>query len=334
MSTLRTLRAANSGDKTAMEGLIMKGFGRTGSRRRELMVHFVKSGGPADSDALESLLDQADDDNNSNNNNNNNDNNNNKPPPGSSCSGHPSPESPSQSLKVKKTHSGKKNSFFEKWDQPKLLQFLNSQKQQQRDTKGTTSWLGSSVKTVNPNQFVPETNIWGKPPAEVLVRTKRAHWWRRSADKMMPPLGNGEWELLRRLSSGAQDGADWAVPRRRAYPMSNAPASWEWEQYATLPIGRVEQPKTLSRQRRTGHYDAGPYGGHARSTRLSSRWFRRVYNRTWQLTAKMEQHPATLQYAITWGSASCDLPDATEAQSCVFEGLDKQGNKADSEPVS
>ncbi|KAK2594487.1 hypothetical protein QQS21_007768 [Conoideocrella luteorostrata] len=316
ISSLRALRAANSGDKSAMEALIMKGFGRTGSRRRELMTQLVKSQGPDDTHALESMLNQTV----------------RRSEQIKSKAEISSHEQTSQFFTGKKARTPK-NSFFERWDQSKLLQIIRSQKQQQKDTKGTTSWPGTAVKSTNPDQFIPATNIWGKPPAESLVRTKRAHWWRRSADKIMPPLGKGEWDLLQRLTVGAQESGEWCVPQRRACPatepslQARVSGKWDWETYARIPTSRAEQPRTMSRQRRTGQYDTGPYGGRVRAKEVSDRWFRRAYNRTWQLTPSIAQDPNTLRYVFAWGSATSNLPSATNSQMDVFEGVDKKGNR-------
>ncbi|OAA46107.1 hypothetical protein NOR_02860 [Metarhizium rileyi] len=311
-SALRTLRAANSGDKTAMQSMITKGFGRTGNRRRELMALFVKPQGPNDTKSLENFIDQTGNNNNQ-------------------------AQSSTGASQPKRTRKPK-NASFEKWDQPKLLKVLESQKQHQKSTKDTTSWPGTAVKVIDPDQFVPKTNIWGKPPAACLVRTKRAHWWRRSAEKLMPPLGNGEWDLLRRLSSGAQADGEWAVPQRRHYASTEATlwmesaSGWNWESYATTPIAMIEKPRTMSRQRRTGRYDTGPYGGHQPNKRVSDRWFRRAYNRTWQLTPTMEQDPNTLQYSIAWGKAVSNLPVAAKAQLEIFDNVDRKGNKLHKKP--
>jgi hypothetical protein len=289
-----------------MQNLILKGFGRAGSRRRELMTQLVKSQGPNDTQALELLIDKA---------------------------GEKAQRalSDAESSNVAKSTRKPKNAFFEKWDQPKLLKILESQKQQQKHTKGTTSWPGTAVRTVDPDQFVPKTNIWGKPPAESLVRTKRAHWWRRSADKVMPPLGKGEWDLLQRLSKGAQAEGEWAVPQRRHHVLSGlatqteTPRRWDWTPYATAPAATAERAKTMSRQRRTGQYDSGPYGGRERGKEVSGRWFRRAYNRVWQLTPTMEQDPNTLQYALSWGNAKSSLPAATAIQQQIFDDVDRRG---------
>ncbi|KAH6610102.1 hypothetical protein Trco_000122 [Trichoderma cornu-damae] len=308
-TALRTLRAANSGDKAAMEGLIAKGFGRSGSRRRELMAQFVIPQGPKDSSALEKALGSAD--------------------RGSKDA--ESSDPPAQASAAKKV-------FFEKWDQAKLLRILQSQRQQQKDTKGTASWPGSLVKTLDPDQFIPKETIWGKPPGEKLMRTKRAHWWRRNADKIMPPLGRGEWEMLKQLSNGGQERGGWMVPERRtpANPLAAVAeeAAWNWKDYATKPAAIVEKPRSLKHQRRTGQKESGPYGVKDRSRSLSARWFQRAYSRAWQLTPTMAQDPNTLRYSFTWGSVRLRLPPAAKHQLEIFQGVDQNGRKLHKTPSS
>ncbi|KAH0525470.1 hypothetical protein TsFJ059_007835 [Trichoderma semiorbis] len=315
--TLRTLRAANSGEKAAMESLISKGFGRSGSRRRELMAQFVIPQGPKDSSALEEALDSA--------------RRSNEASKASSSTTHATTDSTG---KVKKA-------FFEKWDQQKLMRILQSQRQQQRDTKGTASWPGTPVKTLDPDQFIPKETIWGKPPGENLKQTKRANWWRRNADKIMPPLGRGEWEMLKELSNGGQERGEWQIPERR--PLANSLAAteertaqtkWNWEDYATKPTAIVEKPRSLKQQRRTGQKDSGPYSVKDRDRNLSTRWFQRAYTRAWQLTPTMTQDPNTLKYSFTWGSIQSRLPPAAKHQLDIFKGVDENGRKQQKTPSS
>ncbi|KAL7921748.1 hypothetical protein ACQKWADRAFT_294348 [Trichoderma austrokoningii] len=314
-TALRTLRAANSGEQSAMEGLISKGFGRTGSRRRELMAKFVVSQGPRDTSALEAALNSADRDDQY--------------------------ENDSISQVSEEGEAKIKRKFFDKWDQKKLLRLLSSQRQQQRDTKGMASWRGSIVKTINPDQFIPKETIWGNPPGENLKQTKRARWWRRSAEKIMPPLGRGEWEMLKQLSIGGQERGEWKVPERRtpAMPLispaeAGTEASWSWEEYATKPAAVVEKPKALKQQRKTGQKDNSPYGVKDRDRNLSARWFQRAYRRAWQLTPTMSQDPNTLNYSFTWGGVQSKLPPPAKHQLEMFEGVDQKGRKVHNTPSS
>lgn len=295
-TVLRTLRAANSGDKDAMQGLLSKAFARSGARRRVLLSQFVKSQGPDDSEALKEVLTDGD-------------------------------------SKEEKQSRKLKHAFLEKWDSPKLLQALKSQKQQQDRTKYTASWPGAAVKCFEDTQFVPKRDIWGRPPTEILVRARRARWWKLAVDRLMTPLGRGEWDLLGRLSAGSQAEAEWAVPPRRrpARPLTaqdtDASAEWDWKAYATRPAYVVEKPKSLSNQRRSGQRDNGPHGPRERSSTISARWFRRAYNRVWQVTPTVSQDPNTLKYSIKWGNAPPRIQLASSAQLEFLRGAEEKINR-------
>ncbi|PHH92458.1 hypothetical protein CDD83_7311 [Cordyceps sp. RAO-2017] len=305
-SGLRTLRAANSGDAKAMTSLIDKAFGRLGIRRRQLISQFVKLEGPANSEELESQLDKA---------------------RAELTATTTSPAPTMTGREVAKQPRKQKYGFLEKWDQKKMLQLLRSQKEQQANTKQTASWPLAEVKGLDQDQFTPKENIWGRPPANVLVRAKRARWWKLAAEKMMPPLLRGEWELLGRLSRGAQDETDWAIPERRRAAQALAShdqdtsAAWDWLAYATKTVDMVEKPKALANQRRSGQRDTGPHAWRERKPTLSARWFRRAYNRTWQLTPTMHQDANTLRYSVEWGTAPLRLAPATDAQLEFFRGV-------------
>lgn len=302
-NVLRTLRAANSGHKPTMTKLIERGFGRAGNRRRLLMAEFVLNEGPSDSQALESLLSSETKQGNTEVDN----------------------------AQTKKKRNSPKNALLEKWDQKKLLKALESQRTQQKNTKLTATWPNRPVKSVDPNANVPKTNIWGKPPAESLVRTKQANWWKRNSEKIMPPLAKGEWELLKKLSDGAQGQNDeWQVPPRRTR-VGDATASQDertasiFEQYALQPGATVERPKSGPYRKRSGQVDQGPYGSRSNNIPLSDRWYRRAYNRVWQISSTMKQDPNTLQQKFIWGSSPSRMAEPSQDQLSIFENVDKRG---------
>ncbi|OAQ99628.1 hypothetical protein LLEC1_06601 [Akanthomyces lecanii] len=309
---LRTLSAANNGNRKCMEGLISKAFGRSGTRRRQLMSEFVVPQGVQDSKALEALTNETP----------------------IVTTGGSSSTMTADGPKEKKPTGNPKNRFFLKWDQPKLLRLLSSQRQRQNEARSTSHLLGPAIKTTKPSVDVPKENIWGDAPAECVVNAKKARWWRRSADKMQPPLGKGEWELLGRLSRGAQESGEWQVPSRRTRvgaattaeqrSETQAAAAAALMRYASHTAAAVERNQGAKRVARSGRSDAGPYGKSHSGNGLSPRWFRRAYNRTWMLTPKMEQDPRTLQYKFTFG----DLPsmrDPTPQQRSIFDGVDVNG---------
>ncbi|EJP65560.1 uncharacterized protein BBA_05429 [Beauveria bassiana ARSEF 2860] len=301
---LRTLSAANTGNRKCMEGLISKAFGRSGTRRRQLMSEFVVPQGVKDSEALEALTSGSD-------------------------LADTADKTSADATKVKQPMGNPKNRFFLKWDQPKLLQLLSSLRQRQNEARPTSHLLGSAVKTLNPDVDVPKENIWGNPPAECVVNAKRARWWRRAADKMPPPLSKGEWELLGRLSRGAQESGEWQMPARRTCVGAASEHPRESQavalmRYAKHSAATVERERGLKRIARSGQQDAGPYGPSHSGNGLSPRWFRRAYQRTWLLTPKMEQNPRTLQYEFVFGDLA-KLRDATPQQQCIFDGVDAKG---------
>ncbi|RCI08984.1 hypothetical protein L249_5010 [Ophiocordyceps polyrhachis-furcata BCC 54312] len=304
-NVLRTLRAANSGDMSAMKKLILLGFARSGSPRRELMSQFVKPQGPSNSKALDALIDDK----------------------MGKMEAKESEAAAAEAIKVRKP----KNDFFTRWDRPKLLQLLKSQKQQQAIGKMASNWPAVDIKSFNEDQFLPETNTWGKPPSEILTRAKRAKWWKLTASKILPPLGRGRWELLGQLSEGAQDSKQWEVPtRRRPVEPTDAPVQWDWRAYASQPADVIQRPKSWYNQRRSGQTDTGPHGLRPRKTWIPSRWFRRQYNRTWLATATMDQNANTLRHSISWGRIASKAAPATTAQLEIFQGVNEKGEKTSS----
>ncbi|KAI8666957.1 hypothetical protein LRP88_01289 [Fusarium phalaenopsidis] len=337
-NALRTLRAANCGDRPSMEKLIYHGFGRMGFRRRSLVTDFVRPEGPNDSDALEALIDG----------------NATKSSAGKTDSAaaevskafdeqEGSPNDTDATSKVASENveeqrpAGRwnnkpvhiRNDFYEKWDLDKVTRLLSSQRDLQKNSN--LSWLKRKIKGLNPSGAIPKTNLWGKPLAENVVRAKEAHFWRRAISKMMVPLSNGEWELLGQLSKGAQEQGEWKVPTRRPAasplqaPEQNTLSNWKWEAYASLPASRVERrPKKSSFVRPEGK-DEEPYQAQLKKREISSRWFRRAYQRAWQFTPKMDQDPRTLKHTFTWGTIKKTTVCASNRQLSIFDGVDSHG---------
>ncbi|KAK3191389.1 hypothetical protein K4F52_002600 [Lecanicillium sp. MT-2017a] len=304
-TALRTLRAANTGEQEAMMQLMQHGFGRDGFRRREIMWSFVRPQGADNAQALEAAMNTTIENDK-----------------GSIV--------PSGETKKKKKPI--KDSFYLRWDQAKIKQILASQKQQEKETQHSTSWRTTGIKNLNPDQYVPEKTIWGKPPVPRLVMSKRARWWRANAEKIMPPLGKGEWDLLGKLARGAQNTEEWKVPSRRqpATPViedtDEADHARALLDYARAKTSSVESRSKLRQVRWYGRKDTGPFSRGQEDRTLSARWFRRAYNRIWQTTPAMHQDPNTLQHSFTWGGLPPKMPDATARQKAVFDGVDKKGN--------
>ena len=299
-SVLRLLRAANHGEQAAMTKLIQQGFGREGFRRRKIMSDFVRPQGADNTQSLEESISST-------------------------------MENENRSIVPSgKKRKPPKNSFFLRWDQSKLRQFLESQRTQEKATHQSTSWR-ASIRSLDSDQYVPRKTIWGTPPADRLVQSKRARWWRSNAEKIMPPLGRGEWELLGKLAGGAQETDEWKVPSRRQPANAVIEDSNDVQHvlalldYAKAKVSTVERHSKPNQVRFSGRKDCGPYTRGQEDRTLSPRWFKRAYNRTWQTTPTMTQDPNTLKYSFTWGVVTPKMPEATAQQRAVFDGVDRRG---------
>ncbi|RGP67438.1 hypothetical protein FSPOR_5998 [Fusarium sporotrichioides] len=348
-NVLRKLRAANSGHKKWMEELLMHAFGRKGSRRRSLMSSFVRPEPPSDTEALEEMIKDAQADQ--------------KPDDGvvaKSAETTIEDDSSPGEQKAKKEKAGSaidtpsdgkeevprkilvrrgpkplEPTFYHKWDVPKLAKLLSSQRSLQQSVN--MSWPKSSIRGLDPDMDTPKTNIWGKPTPERVYQAKRAHFWRRSIPKAMPPLDNSEWEFLGRLSNGAQEEEQWKIPERRtaAKPVrlvktrNKSPTlDWDWESYATQPTNKVERINPLAQFAHVGP-DKTDHPYHHHSDRdlkeLTPRWFRRAYQRIWHLSPKMETRPTTGKNIFVWGTFNPGVTAPSRRQLEIFDGVDSKG---------
>ncbi|KAF5006035.1 hypothetical protein FDECE_7547 [Fusarium decemcellulare] len=335
--SLRRLRSANSGDHRDMERLVRYGFARLGARRRALIIDFLQPQGPDDSDALEAHINSA--------------TNSNSPSKSSvttksatrskqdRVSDEDADQAVSEALGVEPQQETKERrrrgpksieKFYDKWDIPKLKQLLESQRQRQEDTK--INWPGRKIRTLNEFSTVPKTNILGFPPAPNIPKTKAARFWKLALKKLMVPLNKGEWDLLARLSQGAQGDDQWMVPERRpaAKPTQaveqGSSSDWNWEPYVSTTAARIEPREWRSRAMSKGEVRR-PYDIQRGHRNISPRWFRRTYQRVWNITPKMDEDPQSRERTFTWGSIKNRVVPASKSQLEFLEGLNRMNQK-------
>lgn len=340
-SSLCTMRQANSGGYKAMEKLILKSFGRKGARRRQLVSSFVYTKTvPTDTKALEALLDgksikQAKGSTSSADKGD-------KPTEGAESTEGIKSET---SIERDKSAEGAKSTegedavstspppekpfkrpaeFYKEWETSKLRRLLESQKEAR--ARNPLIWETSTIKGLNPDQHVPKETMWGKPPGEKLIDTKRASWYRRAANRVMPPLQQSEWDFLRQLAEGAQDLAEWKVPERRPVARllngTDEQGNWDWKSYVSKPVNVAEKARSLQTTLRTGQKDPGPFAPRVQTKDLSPRWYQRMYMRVWQITPRMVQDPKNLKPSFEWGKRKSTVAAPTKIQLDVFEGVD------------
>ncbi|KAJ4011359.1 hypothetical protein NW752_007104 [Fusarium irregulare] len=350
-NVLRKLRAANSGHKKWMEEFMMHAFARKGARRRNLMSEFLRPQPLNDSETLEAEIQQVQTD---------------QPPVdevvaklAETTIKNDSPtevngtkkedtEAASDTKSDRKEAAQKKTlvrrgpkplqpTFYHKWDVQKINKLLSSQRAQQKSAD--MSWPKTDIKNLNPDNDIPKTNIWGKPTPERVIQARRASFWKRSIPKAMPPLHVDEWEFLGQLANGAQEEGQWKMPERRpaAKPVrdvtnkskpKSSTLDWNWESHATYPTSRVERVNKLALFANVGPDKTDhPYHLQFDPKQLTPRWFRRAYQRVWQLSAKREEIPATGKSVYVWGSFNPGVTAPTERQLEIFEGVNNKGQK-------
>ncbi|KAJ9143159.1 hypothetical protein NKR19_g6986 [Coniochaeta hoffmannii] len=194
---LRYLRSANAGHLLRMRRVLMMGFGRAGRRRRELISALIQK--------TESRPAEADN------------------RPGSAATGE---------LAGPADDDVFWHDWLSHWDKAKVLALAKAQALV--DLPETSLPTG---RFADPHKQVPTENIWGKPLAKKLARSKLRKEYKAVIKRLLPPVEDAEWELLRSLATG-QAGPQYDAPKRRTVATSEGArgGSWGWESYVLKPV--------------------------------------------------------------------------------------------------
>ncbi|KJR84907.1 uncharacterized protein SPSK_09470 [Sporothrix schenckii 1099-18] len=241
---------------------------------------------------------------------------------------------------LREAHATAPRDWLGTWDKGKILAFARSQAGRNLRNSPRPNF---SSKRLEPRTAVPAMNIWGKPFAEKPARLKEKKWWKQCANRILPPLPRGEWELLKQLATG-EAGSHWAVPSRRSSAASavtslqdTLPAAdggietWDWEKYLAGPVRAVERSNSRRFRLASRPFPAplsSPFDGPAIGYHnYTPRFWRRLYGEIWQLTAVMESKAGgqASGWDITWGGTSLQPLSPTAASLEFFEGVDSKG---------
>lgn len=175
----------------------------------------------------------------------------------------------------------------------KLLALLKSQLQQKE-----TVFMRTPVKRFEPQ--IPKTNAWGRPTPIKRVRNIKRRWYAETLDRIMPPLPEVEWNMLRRLT-----------------------------------IGETPFPRPVPRRGPSGEQGVGleSYKSEGSMTRphdINARYMRRLWAKIYQQCPNMQKDPnKSSGWRITWpelkrGTAIGLNMDAY-ASTGLFDGVDEGG---------
>lgn len=297
---LRRLQGANRGDVKHLQRVFTHTFGRAGEQRRELIGPLVKPDPPASSEeAAEKAAKRG--------------------------------LSKLQGVyeKARDVKPGHRRDFLDHWDFSKLHEFLQSQISHASQTS-PANWPREPPTKANPTANIPEKDIWGRPLSQRALRSSLKKWWLGTIAKVMPPIGEGEWETLRGLATNKELAPLLRIPPRRALaaPVQGGEKDdkpWGWEAYATLPAWWIERERKAGFQEsikgmRYEPVPAAPEG------RASNRKLRRLAGRTFEVSPYIKRDETTAKSTIVWGSLTPELPVVPAGGHSFFADLDAAGS--------
>lgn len=319
---LRNLRAANAGHTERMVKLLWHATGRLGKRRRQLATSQLRSDPAADSNALGVNTIQAS---------------------GTGqvvYPGHAEPE-PTAVIPGGMNHDNgnqgmqrledRTPDWLDNWSIPMLEALSRSQCGKQR-----SKWPLQMRRVVEPERSVPKVNCWGEPFSPKLVRRKHQKHWVGILKQLMPPLPQGEWEVLRDLATGRVQDDTWKIPPRRPVAISTQTQGvagqdgqvWDWQRFAVRPIRSLEATNSRKRKVLSGGLDEDPQGqGRPIGVRAwKPRLLRRgLYSRVWEASPTMHKN-ANGNWIVRWGNDEprTSAPSSIDMQ--FFQGVDKNGS--------
>ena len=206
------------------------------------------------------------------------------------------------------------SSIMDKWNL-KLLEALGNSQAKANDNIAKRFKIERTKKLDDKNQF-------GKIRSQRKMRRLEARWWKWLAGKILPPLGESEWEMMGRLARGEHRNAEEAkllkMARQRRKPAKQKheeenghggrEGRWVWENAARTPVSLLEKQRGRHYQLRSGlrakntglSGDRTPIGYH----HLTARCLRRLMLSVWCATPKIvyregPRHPD--KFNIVWG---------------------------------
>lgn len=281
-----------------MHRILLLVFGRTGKRRSELIHDLVRKEPPADSVELERAL---------------------------------TSEREARTYKARDgTRKERAPDWLDKWDTQYIQAFAASQG---RKSPAASPRPQIKPKQTDPAKRLPEEDIWGRPLAASLARSKLRKEYKALVNRVLPPVAKSEWDMLRALATGEANKGLWEMPSRRPRAVlfyddhgdDEVKENWDWQAYATEPIRSIERGRSRSQRARTGEEVDGPFeqGNALGVHRYTPRLWRRLFAKIWETTPTVEKRPGVDgKFNAAWGQQMTkDAPVAAAAHALFFEGM-------------
>lgn len=291
------LKRANDGHPTHLFRVLAMAYGRTGKKRHELLKSVVSSSSfehgssPMDEKALAQLSEQ-----------------------------------------IKKTHSNlneEKHLSTHQRSASRNVSMLGPRLQAlvvaQRDKRSNA--VTSKIAT---EPSIPKTNKWGRSMPQCRVANMKSRWYVDVLTKVMPPLPESDWNMLRDLALGR---VPWeGTLRRRTPPAQNGAQECSCDGSQPTNIGGISPhfgaSSVLENQEMIKMQNRKLLGSHPHT--ITPRYMRRLRGRVFSQCPVMNWNAERRRWNVIWGdlqkSQEVSLGHPGRMNMDMFEGVDEAGN--------
>ncbi|KAL9617477.1 MAG: hypothetical protein Q9160_007740 [Pyrenula sp. 1 TL-2023] len=197
------------------------------------------------------------------------------------------------------------------WEPSSLFQAL-LESQSKESERLENAMRGKPAKNIKLKPQIPEKNIWGLATPLKRVKNLTRKWYAKSANSLLPPIPDHEWERLRQLASGEIPCSD-IKPRRKAL------------QQLTTASDQLLQGDTLV----DGSQKDGFGNGDVRDQphQITARFMRRRYELVLRHTPLASWDEVRKKWFVKWAAAPrpSTFQRASESQKDLFFGDDIDG---------
>lgn len=282
---LRYLRAANAGDIVRMRKVLLRAFGRTGRRRRQLVTMLVHRDAPTNTSELEKYASDA----------------------------------------AAVAAERRKVDWLDSWDVSKLRTFAQSQAQAALPNPPRAPLLYNQTvpEKLIPAEnswgrpWAPKVartklkKVWKSVVDKVMPPLPKEEWERlgriatgkEPRSKWLPPPRRPVAQSMR----GGQESR-----------------TWDWKSYAIKPVSVVDRPASRRNKLMSGAVDDNTPTGDPQPIncqKLTPRLLRRLFADVWTLSSVMEKKPDGDGWNVTWGKLKFDVPPPSARTGEFFEHL-------------
>ncbi|KAI4216065.1 MAG: hypothetical protein LQ351_001561 [Letrouitia transgressa] len=163
-----------------------------------------------------------------------------------------------------------------------------------------TNFLGRALKDQQPK--IPKESIWQRPLSKTRQKNVRKKWLAKTLDKIMPPLGEQEWNRLRDLALGTAQWEGPVAPRPKGGPyFSTSNETVKSIQPKLNAIIDPWVPKRLISSTGRIVEDGRHPDFKSRPHRLTAKFMRGIWQTIFRQCPKLRWDDKAKIWQVTWG---------------------------------